>query len=93
MKYSIKAFTRAWQEHERKYRLYGYGSPPKWKERYTEAGFYSVKMTDYPFAFDWWNDMRNWCDEQFGSEHYECVGFTFWFESEQHAVSFILRWR
>ena len=34
----------------------------------------------------------DWCSEQFGSEHFAWTGSKFWFETEQDAIMFTLRW-
>jgi hypothetical protein len=37
-------------------------------------------------------DMRAWCNEQFGEEHYVWTGSNYWFETESDAIMFALRW-
>lgn len=36
--------------------------------------------------------MQVWCDEQLGEEHYAWTGSNFWFETENDAIMFALRW-
>lgn len=62
-----------------------------WNARFREAGYYSVELTKNAIT-NWWGDVHKWCGETFGKEHYTWVGETFWFETEQAAVWFALRW-
>jgi hypothetical protein len=39
-----------------------------------------------------WQEMHNWCKEQFGAEQYTWTGSLFWFQNERDAIVFMLRW-
>lgn len=62
-----------------------------WDQRLKSAGYYSIKISG-PNCIDRWEDIHDWCKEKFGNDHYAWTGTVFWFEREQHAVWFALRW-
>lgn len=36
--------------------------------------------------------VRDWCCDQFGEDHFTWTGRWFWFETEEAAMLFLLRW-
>ena len=60
----------------------------KRREILKEQGYYPV-VSDPSTA---WADMHEWCEQHFGEDHYTWTGEVFWFETEQAAVLFALRW-
>lgn len=59
--------------------------------RLARAGFYSATLGSGAQGTSW-REIHEWCRAQFGNEHYTWTGSTFWFETEQDAVLFNLRW-
>ena len=39
-----------------------------------------------------WPEMHDWCKEKFGAGQYTWTGRLFWFQNEQDAIMFMLRW-
>jgi hypothetical protein len=39
-----------------------------------------------------WKLIHQWCEKQFGQDHYAWTGSVFWLESESDATIFALRW-
>ena len=65
-----------------------YNQPGLWHQRFSAAGYYSAEVDlNHP-----WQDIHAWCVDQFGEDHYTWTGSTFWFETDQAAVLFALRW-
>jgi len=65
-----------------------YNQPGLWHQRFRAGGYYSAEADlNHP-----WQDIHEWCRAQFGEDHYTWTGSTFWFETEQAAVLFSLRW-
>lgn len=83
---SIRDFVAAWTVYD-----VAQGSPGLWASRFREAGYYSVPAGLKGVQQEW-QSIHNWCEKQFGSNHYTWTGSTFWFETEEHAVLFALRW-
>jgi hypothetical protein len=88
---NIQDFVAAWAAYDEG----NGGAAPyvagQWVSRFREAGYYSVPAGLKGVQQEWQN-MHSWCKEQFGSNHYTWTGSTFWFETEEHAVLFALRW-
>lgn len=59
-------------------------------EVFRQAGLYSVNVG--LSGLDDWQGLHQWCQQQFGTDHYTWTGSVFWFENEQDAVLFTLRW-
>jgi len=79
---SIREFTR------RIDRVDTHSQPALWHQRFRAAGYYPVKVSlKQPWVY-----IHEWCQDQFGEDHYTWTGGTFWFETEQAAVLFSLRW-
>jgi hypothetical protein len=81
---SIREFTR------RIDRSGIHSQPGLWNQRLRAAGYYSAELGLSPFTN--WQHVHDWCCDQFGEDHYVWTGSTFWFETEQAAVLFALRW-
>jgi hypothetical protein len=62
----------------------------RWAQEFRAAGYFSACFA--PGDIGRWQAAHTWCCEQFGSNHYAWVGNQFWFESEEHAVLFALKW-
>jgi len=82
---SIRDFIHEWDEHNEG--STGAYTFPNWDERLSEGGYYSVASSAMP-----WNKIHNWCEQEFGHSHYAWVGNVFWFETEEAAIWFALRW-
>jgi hypothetical protein len=57
---------------------------------FVKKGYHSVVL-----GFDahrMWPEVHDWCKQNIGEQHYVCTGSRFWFEREQDAVWFALRW-
>lgn len=59
----------------------------KWADTLRNAGYHSVRI-----SMSRWTDVHPWCNENFGEEHYTWTGTSFWFETEQDAILFALKW-
>lgn len=86
----IQDFIEAWKQYDTAQS--GWAS---WNRRFQDAGYYHVELKN--FEYNKWHTIHakicDWCDKQFGSQHYAWAGKTiFWFETEQHAMWFTLRW-
>jgi hypothetical protein len=60
--------------------------PIDWNSVLEDQGYYSVKLRYRN------QECYAWCDEQFGQEHFVWTGSNFFFETEQDAIMFTLRW-
>lgn len=58
-----------------------------WREILIKQGYYPVSADPRK-----WGEIHYWCQEQVGENHYTWTGEVFWFETEQAAVMFALRW-
>lgn len=61
--------------------------PRKWKDLLREQGYYPVAA-----GLGSWADIHEWCNQHIGEQHYTWTGEVFWFETEQAAMLFTLRW-
>lgn len=66
--------------------------PIDWNACLADCGYVSVPIGVRVHKSGERTAMRAWCDEQFGEEHYAWTGSKFWFETEQDAIMFALRW-
>jgi hypothetical protein len=73
------------QWHSRQYYL------TDWNRELAVGGYYEVPMRTVQ-NFVNRKQATDWCREQFGEDHYCWTGGSFWFECEEHAVLFTLRW-
>jgi hypothetical protein len=63
----------------------------RWRAAYSQAGYYPVKLGMLGVEGEW-QECHQWCCEHVGEQHYTWTGSTFWFETEQAAALFALRW-
>lgn len=84
MKDCIRDFVQSWQQYDRELGQDGI----KWVSRFRDAGYHSAM----PGSLEHWPHIHQWCVDTLGRDHYVWTGNTFWFESEQHANWFRLRW-
>ena len=61
------------------------------RTKYSQAGYLPVKSKLLGREGEW-QQIHAWCREHVGEKHYSWTGSTFWFESEQDAALFALRW-
>lgn len=61
-----------------------------WNRVLAEKGYYSIQAGGTK-AIANWRECHAWCKEQFG-EHYTWTGSKFWFETEEDAMLFVLKW-
>lgn len=92
MKDAIKNFIegwKAWDQEDNKGPVY-----KNWNLRFRDAGYISVVLIN-SWIFPKEN-IEAWCNENVGIEHYAWVGgidsCTYWFENEEAALQFSLRW-
>lgn len=88
----IDATKEKHREHLRNHRAVGVlltpGKHIYWNEELANAGYITVKLTR---SADW-PEVHRWCIDNFGEDHYTWSGTDFWFESEEDAIMFSLRW-
>jgi len=75
---------------QRKGRL-ALASAARVREDYQAAGYYPVELSSRTLMGEW-QECHRWCCEHIGEDHYSWTGGTFWFETEQAAMWFALRW-
>ena len=61
------------------------------REEYQAAGYYPVELGSLVLMGEW-QECHRWCCDHIGEDHYSWTGGTFWFETEQAAIWFTLRW-
>jgi hypothetical protein len=85
----IQDFIENWQQWDTKTKsqLDDY----TWNNRFRDANYYGIVPSRLSTSQSW-PEMHSWCEHYFGCDHYANIGYTFWFESEQDAVWFALRW-
>lgn len=85
----IQDFCDAWQAYDRK--STNYIADRNWDLRFRDAGYYGVGLGTKSDRGR--RELHKWCEEQVGKKHYAWTGTAmFWFETEQAAVLFALRW-
>jgi hypothetical protein len=82
----IQDFIAAWKQYDTSTMKY---QTPYWNGRFKDAGYYPVDVSNSMYN---WSSIHAWCEEKFTKNHYAWAGSTFWFESEQDAIMFTLRW-
>jgi len=85
---SIREFIKQTKKKYQLGDLDGYPNDPDWNKILQENNFYSCPLK----KLDNWPNVHKWCEWQFGSEHYVWTGSTFWFETEQDRLLFMLTW-
>lgn len=94
MKDSLQDFILYWQHWDKDCRHSSSSSiidgGTQWDHRFRDAGYYYSKPGNPKKD---WGDIHEWCRKMYGEQHYAwtCLD-TFWFECEQDAVLFSLRW-
>ena len=61
-----------------------------WNQQLSKHGYVSVSWGFN--EMEHLSTIHKWCDDQFGKDHYAWTGSLFWFETEQDAAIFVLRW-
>jgi hypothetical protein len=89
----IHDFIHAWKQWDqaKDQGQEGESTRPLWNVRFQDAGYYSAEPSRDSIR-DYWQEIHRWCEQQFDTEHYAWTGSTFWFETEQAAIMFTLRW-
>jgi len=59
-----------------------------WPEILSAAGYHRA---DLRHAMHW-GEVHRWCIEEFGQENYAWAGNIFWFQTNEAATWFTLRW-
>ena len=59
----------------------------QWADTFHYAGYHSVRVNTRG-----WHNIHSWCIENFGEQHYTWTGNVFWFDNEQNAIMFALKW-
>lgn len=80
---SVTEFSEAWRVKDRAFKI-----DADWTQRFTSAGYHKVVLTDVTV----WQEVHEWCEEEFGRDHYSWNGSNFWFENTEDAFRFTLRW-
>jgi len=84
----IRDFIQGWKQWEQNL---SNDSKTKWNDRFRDAGYYSVQPSIQSISIRW-PEMHKWCEQQFTRDHYAWTGSTFWFENQQDAALFALKW-
>ena len=87
MKDNIKDFVESWKKYDQVSDRTGL-PPTDWHHRFKEAGYHSVSLN----SLTEWQAIHTWCTRQVGKEHYAWTGQIFWFETQEAANWFTLRW-
>ena len=61
-----------------------------WNQLLESHGFISVDLNSC--HYNHWNDVQAWCRAHFNVSQYTCTGYKFWFERQEDATLFALRW-
>jgi hypothetical protein len=64
--------------------------PIDWNDIFQSRGYFGVKVPKN--TLDNGNEQWHWCNENFGSDNFTWTGDQYWFEYEEHALWFALRW-
>lgn len=86
----IRDFIEVWKYYDRKLdserrnRLY-----VNWNDRFSVGGYHKVTISNDGS----WAAMHEWCRKTVGEKNYAWAGSTFWFEKEEDAIEFTLRWK
>lgn len=85
MKDCIQDFIQSWRKYDKSDTDTKF---PCWDTRFRSAGYYPVLISN----ITQWTQIHAWCTETVGHDHYAWSGNTFYFESDQAAIQFTLRW-
>jgi len=86
MKDCIQDFVKAWKQMDGSHLI-----NRKWHLRFEDAGYYRMVPSRENTTYHW-GEIHQWCEQQFGRDHYAWTGDIFWFENERDAMLFALRW-
>jgi len=64
------------------------GHPLELQQQLEQAGFIRVYLNNMYV----WKELHDWCKQNIGSDYYTWFGNVFWFNNEQDALLFDLRW-
>lgn len=81
----INDFVDAWKQYDKSI---GRTELIDWHSRFKDAGYHPVGLT----SLSEWQDIHSWCKRYVGEQHYTWTGQVFWFETEEAANWFKLRW-
>lgn len=87
----IHDFIQSWKQWDRTEDRGQDSTRPLWNIRLQDAGYYGIEASRESIR-RYWQEMHQWCERQFGRNHYTWTGSTFWFETESAAVLFTLQW-
>lgn len=59
-----------------------------WPEILSAAGYHRADLNDSTH----WKEVHIWCVEEFGQENYAWSGNIFWFQTNEAATWFTLKW-
>jgi hypothetical protein len=76
-------FIREWRERDRNKH-----QDVDWTRRYIDAGYYRIVISSARH----WTEIHEWCKQEIGNSHYSWTGSNFWFETQEDAFRFALRW-
>ena len=83
----IQDFVDGWQSFDITL-PYATRNRVNWMVRFQEAGYHKITIT----VSNSWIPIHEWCEQIIGRNNYAWTGNTFWFETEEDAVAFKLRW-
>lgn len=88
----IKEFVGEYLEEIHSRQLEG-DEPPTidWNNMLESGGYICISSGKLGWTGEF-REAAQWCREQFGREHYYFTGGSFWFDREEDAVMFALRW-
>lgn len=66
------------------------GPPARWSCEFRQAGYFPATLPVGEISK--WQAAHQWCKQEIGVDHYSWTGNQFWFEREDHAVMFLLKW-
>lgn len=61
-----------------------------WNQVLEQGGYYPVNFTTR-HAHEYY-EIHNWCREMIGDKHYAWTGSKMWFENEEAALLFSMKW-
>lgn len=61
-----------------------------WSRVYEKMNYPSILLG--PHGHQQWTEVHQWCRENIDEKHYTWTGSRFWFDREEDAALFALRW-
>jgi len=88
---AIEDFVYVWSELDKSNKRVQNTTPPyeTWMTRFTQAGYIQISCDFKPIEK---MGLIEWCIEQFGKSHFQIIGTNVFFETEEDATLFALRW-